>query len=62
MSGGRCHQRNPGLSGERGDDLGGGRSVTSLDQEIWSTARALYRLKELALVIMARETRILFSL
>ena len=39
-------QRNPGLSGERRDDLGGGRSVTSLDREIWGAACALYRLEE----------------
>src|SRR6202166_2344238 len=44
--GGRCHQRNPGLSGERRDDLGGGRSVTSLDREIWGASRALYHLEE----------------
>src|SRR5580700_8010822 len=44
--GGRCQQRNPGLSGERRDDLGGGGSVTSLDREIWGAACALYRLEE----------------
>jgi len=36
------HQRNPGSSGERRDDLGGGSSVTSLDREIWGASGVLY--------------------
>lgn len=37
---------NPGSSGERRDDLGGGSSVTSLDREIWGASGVLYRLEE----------------